>query len=206
MGGRGEMKLEDVFGIKRIMTQGELRFLRDSLSAIDPGQAVVNVGTYYGASCAALLVGMQEYGVTGPLFCIGTFRYHNAGGPKVKPFRERTDIPWSECFIEETKRNLAPFSKGKDVRYVECFSDDFALSVLDGVSLIFIDADHTVHGCLLDALKYSQKVVVGGLMLFHDYNGIRSVKRAVTLFTEIRPEFKVTGVHGSIGVVEKGGE
>lgn len=198
------MKLEDVFEIKRIMTPGELRFLRDSLSAVDKAGAVVNVGTYYGASAAALLVGMHEHGVTGPLFCIGTFRYHNAGGPKVKPFRERTDVVWSECFIEETERNLALFSEGKEVHVFECFSDDFPLSVVDGISLIFIDADHTVHGCLLDALKFSQKVVAGGLMLFHDYNGIRSVKEAVTTFTEIRQDFEVTGVHGSIAVVEKG--
>lgn len=199
------MKIEDVFEIEGIVTKDELRFLKDSLSEVDKTQAVVNVGTYYGASAAALLVGMQEYGVAGPLVCIGTFRYHNAGGPKVKPFRERTDIAWSECFIEETKRNLAPFSTGKKVLWFEGFSDEFPLSSLDGISVIFIDGDHTVHGCLLDALKYSQKVIEGGLMLFHDCGGIRLVREAVRRFTGIRPDFKFAGRCGSIGIVEKQG-
>jgi len=198
------MKFEDACKIKRIVSQTELRFLMDILSGVDKTRAIVNVGAYYGASGAALLLGMQKYDITGPLFCIDVFRYHNAGGPKVKPFRERTDVPWSDSFIEETKRNLAPFSAGKDVHYIECFSDDFDLAMLDGIAVIFIDADHTVHGCLLDALKYSQKVIAGGLMLFHDYTTFESVRQAIALFTLIRPDFKMLGVHGSIAVVEKG--
>ena len=197
------MTFEDACSIKRIVTQAELQFLMDILAGVDKTQAIVNIGTYYGASGAALLLGMQKYNITGPLFCIGVFRYHNAGGPKTIPFRERTDIPWSESFIGEAKKNLAAFSIGKDVRYAECFSDDFDLSVVEGISVIFIDADHTVHGCLLDALKYSQKVVAGGLMLFHDFTSFGSVRKAIALFTQIRPDFKMTGLHGSIAIVEK---
>lgn len=198
------MKIEDTYKIKGIISPEELKFLKDVTSRVtDKTKAVVNVGVYYGASSAALLLGMQEHGITGPLFCIDVFRYHNAGAPKMKPFRERTDVPWSTLFIEQAIKNITPFSNTKNVRYVEGFSDDFPLTMVKGISLVFIDADHTTHGCLLDALKYSQKVIGGGFMLFHDYIHFTSVKKAVAMFTEIRPDFKLKGVHDSIAIVEK---
>lgn len=202
------MKIEDACKIKNYMSSSELKYLMDAVGRItDKTKAIVNVGVYYGASSATLLLGMQEHGITGPLFCIDIFRYHNAGAPKMKPFRERTDVPWSDTFLEQAKGNIAPFLDGKNIRYIECFSDDFSLTMVEGISLIFIDGDHSVHGCLLDALKYSQKVINGGFMLFHDYTTFTSVKRAVTIFTEIRPDFKLEGCYCSIAVVQKqGGE
>lgn len=192
--------------IKGLHKPSELEFLKDIVGLVpDKAKAIVNIGVYYGASSAALLEGMRRFGITGPLYCVDVFRYHNAGKPKVKPFRERTDVPWSENFLEKVKTNLAPFAGEVKVHYVQCFSDDFDLSVVDGISLIFIDADHTTHGCLLDALKYSQKAVAGGYMLFHDYTAFKSVKRAVTLFTQIRPDFKLRRVYNSIAIVRKDG-
>ena len=198
------MNIEDAYKIKNIMALDELRFLMDSISGVDKTQAIVNIGTYYGASAAALLLGMHKYDVTGPLACIGTFRYHHAGSPRMKPFRERSDIRWdSKSFLAETMKNLDPFTGNKSVYYSECFSDDFDLSFIGDISLVFIDADHSEHGCLLDTLKYSQKVVDGGLMLFHDYTNFGSVRRAITTFTEIRSDFKLEKIHGSIAVVRK---
>ena len=185
------------------MLAEELWVLVEMVAGVDRTKAIVNVGTYFGASSAALLVGMEKYGVEGPLYCVGTFRYHGAGGPGAKPLRERSDVLWSERFVEDTKRNLMPFSVGRDVRYRECFSDDFDLSVVEGLSLVLIDGDHSVHGCLLDALKFSQVVVVGGVMLFHDYTNFESVEEAVGLFTMIRPDFALVGVYGTIAVIEK---
>lgn len=130
------MNIDDVCKIKNIMTRDELQFLMDSISGVDKTQAIVNVGTYYGASAAALLLGMQKYDVTGPLVCIGTFRYHHAGSPLVKPFRERTDVAWdSNSFEEATMDNIAPFVKDETVYFARCFSDDFDLTKVMGSHL-----------------------------------------------------------------------
>lgn len=198
------MKIEDTYKIPAIVSPDELKFLKDVTSRVtEKTGAVVNIGVYYGASSAALLLGMQEQGITGRLFCIDVFRYHNAGAPEMQPFRERRDIPWSDTFIDQAKANIAPFVGGKSVHYVQCFSDDFDLSMVDGISLVFIDADHSTHGCLLDALKFSQKVVGGGFMLFHDYIHFKSVAKAVAMFTEIRPDFKIESLHSSILIIKR---
>ena len=201
------MQFKDVLRIKNIMQPHELKYLKDAVGKIEEknkDKSIVNVGCYYGASAAAILLGMQENEITGNLFLIDTFKYHRAGGPKMKPFRERKDVPWSESFLLDTKRNLAEFSKGKNVYYIEGFSDDANLEEIGDISFIFIDADHSTHGCLLDALKYSQKVVSKGLMLFHDYTSFSSVRKALDIFLNIRPDFKVKERVGSILTIIKG--
>ncbi|MCK4816865.1 class I SAM-dependent methyltransferase, partial [bacterium] len=194
-----ELTIEHACKVHRAVTSAEMRFIKDAVGTVpDKTKAIVNIGVLYGASCTALLVGMHEYDIIGPLFCIDVFKYHNAGGPKVNPFRERTDIPWSDSFLEQTKASISPFVGDKRVHYAQCFSDDFDLSVVDGISLVFIDADHSTHGCLLDILKFSQKVVAGGLMLFHDFGRFPSINKAVRIFTTIRPVFKaIPGLHGT---------
>lgn len=201
------MKIDDTYKMKCYMGKEELIYLRDILERVEEkSAAIVNIGTYYGASAAALLVGMEEHGIEGPLFCIGLFRYHHAGRSQMRPFREREDIAWSEPFIEQAKANIAPFVGSHHVRYYQAFSDDFPLSLVDAISLIFIDADHSTHACLLDALKYSQKLIRGGFMLFHDYVNFSSVREAIRIFREIRPDFTIAGpICGSILTLRKEG-
>ncbi len=197
-------KIEDIYKIKKCMNEGHLLYLMNTLELIQgKSKAIVNIGVYYGASAAALLLGMQKFNITGPLYCIGTYKYHNAGKPKLKPFRERTDVEWSDDFLEQVKQNLKPFVGTKEVIYSRCFSDDFYLEDIDGISLVFIDADHTTHGCLLDALKYSQKVILGGRMIFHDYNHFQTVRTAIDLFLKIRPDFRLESTSGGLAVLRR---
>lgn len=198
------MNIDDAYKIENYMTKRELGYLVDTVGKItNKTGAIVNIGVYFGASCAALLLGMQKHGIAGPLFAIDTFRYHNAGPPKLKPFRERMDVPWGPDFLEQVKSNLVPFAGDKEICYFQCFSDDFSLDVVDGISLILIDGDHTTHGCLLDALKYSQKLIDDGIMLFHDYTNFPAVQAAVALFTEIRSDFVMEDGCDSIAMLGK---
>jgi len=198
------MNIKDAYRIKNHMTMGELEYLVGAVGEVpDKTKAIVNIGVYYGASCAALLLGMQKHGITGPLFAIGTFRYHNAGLPKVIPFRERTDVRWGDDLMEQVKSNLAPFADDKEIHLARCFSDDFQLSGINGISFAFVDGDHTTHGCLLDALKYSQAVIHDGIMLFHDWGNFQSVRDAVAHFTSIRTDFRIEHNLESIAVVRK---
>lgn len=198
------MKFEDVLKIKNLMLPAELKYLKDMISQVrEKDKSIVNIGCYYGASSVSLLLGMQENKITGDLFLIDTFKYHRAGNPKMKPFRERKDISWSSSLLIETRNNLAKFSKGEKIHYIEGFSDDASLDTVGEISLIFIDGDHSTHACLLDALKYSQKVISGGIMLFHDYTIFPSIKRAISIFLNIRPDFKIQKVFASIVTIKK---
>jgi len=143
------MTFEDVLKIKNLTFLGELEYLKNVVSQIrEKDKSIVNIGCYYGASCASLLLGMQENNITGDLFLIDIFKYHNQGNPKLEPLRERKDIPWSTSFLEETRNNLAKFSNGQKIHYIEGFSDDANLDTIGEISLIFIDGDHSIHGCL----------------------------------------------------------
>ena len=200
------MKINDTYSIKNLMSTSDLDLLCDSVGLIEnKDKAIVNVGTFYGASAAALLVGMHTYNITGHLFVIDVFKYHNAGYPAIVPFRERNDVPWSDSFLNEVKINLSPFVGNKVVEYRESFSDDVSLEHIGESSLIFLDGDHSTHGCLLDALKYSQKLVSGGHLLFHDYTNFESVRQAVSMLLQIRSCFEIGSIveGSSIAIVKK---
>jgi hypothetical protein len=197
-------KIEDICKIPNHMKKAELKYLRNAIKNIkDKNGSVVNIGVYYGASVAALLLGMNDYNNTGPLFLVDVFKYHNAGSPKMETFRERGDIQWSDISMDEVKNYIDPFCSNQEVIYLKKFSDDVDLDDIGSISLIFIDGDHTTHGCLLDALKYSQKVISGGIMLFHDYTNFESVERAVKIFCNIREDFIFQGTYKSIAILKK---
>lgn len=200
-----DKKIEDVYKIPNYVNKMELNYLRNVIKDVkDKDGSIVNVGVYYGASAAALLLGMNDNNITGSLFLIDIFKYHNAGKPKIKPFRERDDILWSDIPIDEVKKYIHPFSSpDKKIIYIEAFSDDVSLENIGDISLIFIDGDHTVHGCLLDALKYSQKVIKGGIMLFHDYTHFKSVKKAIKIFCELRKDFIVQDIYNTVIKIKK---
>ena len=199
-----DRKIEDVYNIPNYMKKVELSYLKDVCKDVSIKNAsIVNIGVYYGASSAALLLGMSENNIYGPLFLIDLFKYHNAGSPKTKPFRERNDIYWTDIPLGKVKEYIRPFCSGQNIIYLKNFSDDVDLDDIGDISLIFIDGDHTTQGCLLDALKYSQKVVDGGIMLFHDYTNFESVKKALDIFCELRKDFVFQNIHGTMAEVRK---
>jgi len=193
--------VQDVLSsIPTIHSIQDLEVLCDSVGLIgDKTKALINVGSYRGGSSAALLIGMDLYSVTGELSIVGQFRYHSPGGPAAAIptldaiFRER-NIVWTDSFLGETKANVAKFSGDRKVNFFQGFSDDINLDLIGGTSLIFLDADHSIHGCLLDILKYTQKLVAGGVLVLHDCVPSSSVDKALQVFLTIRPTFKADGL------------
>ena len=202
-----DKKIEDTYKIPNYVSKIELNYLQNVIKDVkdkNKDKSIVNIGVYYGASAAALLLGMNENNITGSLFLIDIFKYHNAGGPKIKPFREREDILWSDIPLDKVKKNINLFSSpDQKVIYMKSFSDDVNLEDIGKISVIFIDGDHTTHGCLLDVLKYSQKMIKGGIMLFHDYTNFEQVRKAVSKFLDIRTDFKFKSQVDSICTIIK---
>lgn len=196
--------------IKCEMDRTELLYLESTVRSLPEeckDKAIVNVGVSYGASAIALLVGMQEAEIIGTLFLIDLFKYADVGNDiKLEPIRERKDVSFSKDILGEAKKNVELFRNQAAVYFIKGFSDDANLETIGDISIIFIDADHSAHACLLDALKYSQKVVPGGSIIFHDYNNFESVRRAVLLFQGIRPDFRFKETYHSMAILVKAGD
>jgi hypothetical protein len=134
---------------------------------------------------------------------VDVFKYHNAGLPKMIPFKERDDVRWTDLPQEQIVDEIGTYLRETFLKVFKMYSDDVFLSDLPMVDLIFIDGDHTEHTCLLDVLKYSQKLNSGGKILFHDYTSIEQVRNAVSKFLDIRSDFKFEAVVDSIYVIKK---
>jgi len=194
--------ITEVYKIPNLMNEPELMYLFEQVGNVKEKKAsIVNIGTYLGASASALMAGMRENGIKGVIFLIDTFKSHNSGGPETIPFRERTDINWTPINMNDLYRYIAPFRKNIRMRINKCFSDDANLEKIKDISLLFIDADHTTHGCLLDLLKFSQKLTKNGIILLHDYKNFESVKKATKIFLDIRKDFHLVDTYRSIAKV-----
>ena len=64
------------------------------------------------------------------------------------------------------------------------FSYKMALEIRDeSLGLVYIDGDHSFHGCRADIHSFWPKLTSGGIMAFHDYGNVNyGVNRAVQQF------------------------
>lgn len=170
---------------------------------VNTGEDIVNIGVYYGASVIAMLLGLDEQRKQCRIFTIDPLKYAKVPEDSVgiKTLRERTDVDWVYCNDVYTK--IKKFVKNCVIWSILDFSDSVPFST--PVKLVFVDGDHSVTGCLLDALKYGQHVVPGGFMLFHDYNNenLPTVKKAVDIFLSIRTDFEIVETYYSILTIRK---
>ncbi|MCK4454579.1 class I SAM-dependent methyltransferase [candidate division WOR-3 bacterium] len=191
--------IHDVKNMKHLLTHEEIDYLYSEASALRPGGSVVNIGVYHGASAAALACGMKA----GTLIIVDVFKYHNAGFPKMIPFRERTDVKWTDLPEEEIINDLKTYLGDTTLEVFKMYSDDVSLFGIPMIDLLFIDGDHTEHTCLLDTLKYSQILNNGGKILFHDYTSFKQVRDAIHKFLNIRSDFKFERQVNSIYTLKK---
>jgi hypothetical protein len=100
-----------------------------------------------------------------------------------------------ENIYQEAKNNVYHF---KDrAKIIRDFSINASKSFNDNsLDLVYIDADHSYNGCLLDIQTWFPKVKSGGLICGHDYLdanipiiGEFGVKSAVKNFFEKDPDF-----------------
>lgn len=191
--------IQDVKNMKHILAINEIDYLYKEASALKPGSSAINIGVYYGASASALACGMEG----GSLIIVDVFQYHNAGAPKIIPFKERTDVGWTDLPKEKIVDEIKTYLRGTSLEVFKMYSDDVSLARSPMVDLIFIDGDHTEHACLLDVLKYSQILNSGGKILFHDYTHIQQVRNAISKFLDIRLDFKFETMVDSIYTIKK---
>lgn len=84
------------------------------------------------------------------------------------------------------KQVMDLFGDKPNVVILKGFSYKVATEIPDGsLGLVYIDADHTYQGCKADIQVYWPKLIIGGIMAFHDFgNPHYGVNRAVQEFTQ----------------------
>jgi predicted O-methyltransferase YrrM len=133
-----------------MLDEVQLGWLYD-LALLAPDGPGVEVGVFRGSSLATW--GNAKKRV---LFAIDDFKLHGA----VMDAYER-----SEDILRENMQRV-----GLEVEIMAMPSLEAALYFSVGsLAFVFIDADHSKDGIGLDVLCWPQKVMLGGIIIFHDY-------------------------------------
>lgn len=102
---------------------------------------------------------------------IGTFNGDTSR--EIKAWFDRKGVPLEFWGIDQGSH--PDFDKGRwpekpfpEAHFIQGDSAEVFHLVPDGLHLVLVDGCHCVNHVILDTLHYGKKVVVGGLMLFHD--------------------------------------
>jgi predicted O-methyltransferase YrrM len=126
---------------------GQLYFLYD-LALLAPNGPAVEVGVYQGGSVVTWAVARKG---RGDLYAVDDWSLKN------KPARNR------HYFVSNMQKyNI-------EIEIVDGKSWLVADQVPDGLAFCFIDGDHSYYGIPHDVAVWPEKMVPGGIIVFHDY-------------------------------------
>ena len=157
------------------MTDDQARRLWDRARALEPGDRIVEIGSFRGRSAIVLaLATTAEVEVV-------------AVDPHAGNDRGPQELRGMEAEAEEDHelfhRNLRAADVDERVRHVRRFSDG-ALDEVDGpVRLLYIDGAHRWRPAAGDMRRWGARVPEGGVMLIHD--SFSSIGVTLALLTEL---------------------
>lgn len=136
-----------------MLDEAQLGWLYDLAAQAPPGLGC-EVGVFKGSSLACWASARPGQ----PLIAVDDFALHGA----------RSDV-W-ERSEELLRLALDQYGLGDQMMVLTCDSVSAAPLVEDGsLAFLFIDADHTEPGIGKDIELWPQKVMPGGIIIFHDY-------------------------------------
>jgi predicted O-methyltransferase YrrM len=140
------------------------------LDAAAGARRVVEIGVYEGSSALAL---QRALGARAELHLIDPFGRHPDALPRGWGATERA----THRLIDRESRRLG--DAAPDVHWHVELSQDVAAQWSAELDLVFIDGDHSEHGCERDWLDWSPFVAVGGYAVFHDARADRDGGRGL---------------------------
>jgi len=126
-----------------MLDKKQLYFLYDMALAAPDGPAV-ECGVYWGSSVAAWAAARHK---RGPLYAIDDWSSKNE--QIFRDTMERFDI---------------------DIKILTMNSWEAPAHIPEQVAFCFIDSDHSIRGIPRDILIWPDKMLPGGILIFHDYN------------------------------------
>ena len=136
------------------------------LFAVDT-KAVLEIGSYIGASACCFGAAMKSHKKSGQIYCVDTWN----NDAMTEGFRDT----WEE-FQKNTasyKEYIVPI-RGYSINVVSEVA-----SYVKSIDLLFIDGDHSYAGVKSDWNSYKTFLKAGSIVVFHDYGWAEGVKRVI---------------------------
>ncbi len=158
--------------IKGFLAENEARFLA-TLAACTPGKgAIVEIGSFKGKSTVTLATVASKYG-HGPVVAIDPHAGLSYLGPTAPELN-----PTFEEFLSALKTfGVEPF-----VEVHRAFSREVAKGWDRPIRLLWIDGDHSYHGCKEDFDLFTPYLVEGAVVAFHD--SLNAFEGPIRVFVE----------------------
>jgi len=152
--------------IKVRVNDEETAILRRLASDVPENGLILEIGCAWGHSCKNMLEASNE---TVNLVAIDPWTL----------LGRKDWVGHEKLFLE----NIEPFKNRVEV--VKAFSQEVDVEKLlngRGIDLLFIDGDHHRNAVRDDYLKYHKFVKPGGVLVFHDYDLLAGVTKAVNWY------------------------
>ena len=152
------MKSRILQKIKRIeghLLDEEIKYLHQSASNIADG-SIVEIGNFRGKSTVALAKGAPN---SVEIFTIDPHKKWPKNDPTFGPEDRKVLL-----------QNLLDYKVLDQVRPIDLPSEVPSKGWNNPISFLFVDGDHSYHGCKRDFLNWHPHVKIGGIIAFHDAN------------------------------------
>ncbi|NJN71837.1 MAG: class I SAM-dependent methyltransferase [Limnothrix sp. RL_2_0] len=125
---------------------------------------IVEIGSWKGKSTFCLALGLMN----GHIAAIDGF---NCMGDQ-ESSKVYSEAKGNISLLEQFKSNMSRLKVSQKIIVCQGNSQDF-INDFSSIDLLFIDGDHSIDGCYTDFLGYSDAIVPGGYIVFHDYDPTR---------------------------------
>jgi len=177
--------LAAIEGVEGWLSEGQARCLFERAHAVEPGGAIVEIGSYRGRSTIVLARGADE-GVT-------VFAVDPHGGGDRGPRQIRGAPEEGEADRAAFEANLARAGVAQRVTYLRLQSTAAINQVNHTVDLVYVDGAHRYAPALADLVGWGERVRPGGVMLVHDAFSSVGVTLAILRALAFGPQFVYAG-------------
>jgi precorrin-6B methylase 2 len=179
-------------GVEGWLTLDQARALYDAASALQPGQRVVEIGSFRGRSTTVLGLAARD-GVE--VVAIDPHAGNDRGPNELEGY-----VAEAATDHEVFRANLARAGIEDRVRHLRAFSSAALTDVAGDVDVLFVDGAHRYRPALDDLRRWGDRVPAGGVLLVHDAFSSVGVTLALFLSLAWSPRFRYEGRRGSLAV------
>lgn len=185
--------IKKIMDIPGFLNEDEATALYNLAKASTKG-VILEIGAYKGKSTIALIWGTRN-GKNLPVFSIDPF-VEFVDDTGMRPYKYE---PVNKIYFVQ---NLIRYNAINGASIINLYSKEVSIGFKRPISLLYIDGDHTEEGVLMD-LDFAKKVIIGGIVAFHDSNRPGPKKGIRYLLSN--NDYIITGKVGTLTWLEKRG-
>jgi predicted O-methyltransferase YrrM len=135
----------------------------NTAALLQKNSVIVEIGSWQGKSTYCLARGLKS----GKIYAIDPFNAESGADDELNT-KTYQEIKGDKNLLETFWSNMKKTGASDKIIVKKGYSTDFP-NDFDKIDFLFIDGDHSVEGCKTDFELYSNKIVKGGFIAFHDY-------------------------------------